>query len=88
MKATSSIGSIVHILLIPERYLPCIGSSKPLGRIVRALGARGELQNAQSLEQAGQRVAEEQLQECGPLLKESWAPPLAVTARAAEPACL
>lgn len=88
MKAISTSGSIVHILLIPERYLPCIGSSKPLGRIVRALGARGVVQNAQSLEQAGQSIAKEQLQECGPLLKASWAHPLPVTAWAAEPACL
>lgn len=41
---------------------------------------RGELQNAQILEQAGQRIAEDWLQECGPLLKESRAHPLAVTA--------
>lgn len=42
VKPSATIESIVHILLIPERYLPCIGSSKPLGRIVRAMGARGE----------------------------------------------
>lgn len=42
VKATTMAGSIVHILLIPERYLPYIGSSKPLGRTVRATGARGE----------------------------------------------
>lgn len=42
VKATTTIGSSVHIFLIPERYLPYIGSSEPLGRIVRAMGARGE----------------------------------------------
>lgn len=34
---------------------------------------RGELQNAQSLEWAGERIAEDQVQECGPLLEESQA---------------
>lgn len=32
---------------------------------------RGELQNAQSWERAGQSIAEDQVQEFGPLLKES-----------------
>lgn len=81
VKATTMAGSIVHILLIPERYLPYIGSSKPLGRTSEShRSKRGELQNAQSWEQAGQSIAEDQVQECGPLLKESWAHPLAVTA--------
>lgn len=42
VKATATTGSIVHILTIPERYLPYIGSSKPLERIARAMGARRE----------------------------------------------
>lgn len=42
MKATATTGSIVHILLIPERYLPCVGSSRPQGRIVITMGATGE----------------------------------------------
>lgn len=71
MKPTSTTGSIVHILLIPERYLPCIGSSKPLGRIVRAIGERGEsYKMLRAWSRVVKRIAEDQLQECGLLLKE------------------
>lgn len=92
MKAAATTGSSVHILLIPERHLP-YGPQQASGKDSESHGSkRGELQNAQSWEQVGQGVAEDQLQERGPLLEESWAPrlalPLVVPAQAAEPTCL
>lgn len=88
MKAAATTGSSIHILLIPERRLP-YGPQQASG----SHGSKwGELQNAQSWEQAGQGVAKDQLQERGPLLKESWAlrlaQPLVMPAQAAEPKCL
>ena len=92
MKAAATTGSRVHILLIPERHLP-YQPQQASGKDSESCGSKkGELQNAQSWEQAGQGVAEDQLQERGPLLKESWAlrlsEPLVMPAQAAEPTCL
>lgn len=88
MKASATTGSSVHILLIPERHLP-YGPQQASGKDRESRGSkRGELQNAHSREQ----VVSGLLQERGPLLKESWAPrlalPLVVPAQAAEPTCL
>lgn len=80
VKATTMAGSIVHILLIPERYLPYLLQQASGKDSESHRSKRGELQNAQSWEQAGQSIAEDQVQECGPLLKESWAHALAVIA--------
>lgn len=92
MKAAAMAGSSIHILLIPERHLP-FGPQQASGEDTESHGSkRGELQDAQSWEQAGWGVAEDQLQERGPLLKESWAlrlaQPLVMPAQAAEPTCL
>lgn len=57
MKASATTGSSVHILLIPERHLP-YGSQQASGKDSESHGSkRGELQNAHSWEQVGQRVA-------------------------------
>lgn len=72
MKAAAMTGSSIHILLIPERHLP-YRPQRASGKCSESHGSkRGELQNAQSWQQAGQGLADDQLQERGPLLKESW----------------
>lgn len=72
VKAAATTGSSIHILLIPERHLP-YRSQRASGKDSESPGSkRGELENAQSWQQAGQGLADVQLQERGPLLKESW----------------